>query len=71
MVLLDFIRENSIPLKPSTSLVSTTIIIIVRSICLHSMRATASIKEKKNILHFHNYFLYAKSGLPSGIAVQL
>ena len=49
MVLFDFIRENSIPLKHSTLLVSTTIT-IVRNIYLHSMEATAIIMEK-NILH--------------------
>ena len=66
MVLLSFIRENSIPLKPSTLLVSTTII-IVRNICLHSMEATAIIMEKT----FYTIICcFAKSGLPGDLAAQ-
>ena len=48
MALSDFIRENSIPLKPSTLLVSTAIIIILLKICLHSKYFT------------HNYLLFCK-----------
>lgn len=65
--LLGFIRKNSIPLRPSNLLVSTTII-IVRHICLHSMEATAIIMEKT----FYTIICcFVKSGLPGDIAAQL